>query len=134
MPDELSQRPLARKRAESAYNDVKNIILEKTPNFKSNYKSLVKKAPMWIKTQGLKEAMAFVFSKKDSGNVHYHFYEQMYNWLNSQGFITCDNAKDFMENILELEPAFYRAATEESLAYLTWVRRFAEGLVGEENE
>lgn len=110
-----------------------------------NYKSYVKKAPMWIKTNGIGAAYAFILSKKakekdgkPSGNeknpknAYDLLYEQTMAWLRSEGkeyLLGEKRDKDLVAALVELPSHEYRAVTVEVLAFLNWLRRFAEGLI-----
>ncbi|MBV6428521.1 MAG: hypothetical protein KIPDCIKN_03056 [Haliscomenobacter sp.] len=126
--------------------------------FKSkNYKSYVKKAPIWIKTNGLGAALAFILSKQESGskriqgieyqigdhqqhsqNAYGLLYLQISAWLKSETKRYLLNGKeqqDLVQTLTELKSHEYRAVTVEVLALLNWLRRFADGLIeGDDQE
>ncbi|MEM7374530.1 MAG: type III-B CRISPR module-associated protein Cmr5 [Bacteroidota bacterium] len=98
------------------------------------YASLAKRTPMLIKTNGLGAALAFIKAKRNasdkSRNEHRMLYEDLKSWLADQ---RCPlplppNTGDLVAYLIELDSPDYRAYTLETLAYLTWVRRFSEGL------
>lgn len=110
------------------------------------YKSLVKKVPMLIKTNGLGNTYAFLLSKKkekenDKNGVkvktpHEMVYQQTSDWLKKdpKGLISdrlkAEGNNDLVQILIDLEdPAIYRAVTVEVLAFFNWLRRFAEGLI-----
>jgi CRISPR-associated protein Cmr5 len=111
----------------------------------TNYKSYVKKAPMWIKTNGIGAAFAFILSKKakekdgkppgsekNPKNAYDLLYEQTMAWLRSEGkeyLLGEKRDKDLVAALVELPSHEYRAVTVEVLALLNWLRRFAEGLI-----
>ena len=121
-----------------------------------NYKSYVKKAPMWIKTNGIGAAYAFILSKrakekkkeKEKGNhrpgtkenpknAYDLLYEQTMAWLRSEGkeyLLGEKRDKDLVAALVELPSHEYRAVTVEVLAFLNWLRRFAEGLIEAEED
>lgn len=127
------------------------IVRFNNKHFKSgNYKSYVKKAPMWIKTNGIGAAMAFILSKKESSpkkngresylpgdqkhpqNAYGLLYEQIFAWLKSDSKVFLLRGKenqDLVKTLSELKSHEYRAVTVEVLALLNWLRRFAEGLI-----
>ncbi|PSJ75855.1 type III-B CRISPR module-associated protein Cmr5 [Sphingobacteriales bacterium UPWRP_1] len=102
--------------------------------YKKEYAQAAKKLPMMIKTNGLGAALAFLFSKqKVWGTVLNHIEA----WVNST-----DNLKthliyketegsNLVQKILHLDSNSYRIVTIEILAYLNWLRRFAEGIAKE---
>ncbi len=101
------------------------------------YKSYVKKLPMLIKTNGLGATYAFVLSKKDDtkskkGYAYKLIYDQTQEWLKSESkkfLLRGKEDKDFVKILTELKSYEYRAVTVEVLAFLNWLRRFAEGVI-----
>ncbi len=105
------------------------------------YKSYVKKMPMMIKVNGLGAAVAFAFSKgaKDGqpnkGTPWGLIYHQLAEWVSTEKQLVSLGQKFFANVLTELDSAQYRAVTNEVLALLSWMRRFAEGLIeGESDE
>ena len=105
------------------------------------YSSHVKKIPMLIKTNGLGPAFAFIFSKgkvdsnKDGDKAYNLIYVQTKEWIEKNPVITYDKeAEDsFMEYIVSLPSDKYKNLTVEIIAFLNWVRRFADGMEDDEN-
>ena len=104
------------------------------------YKSYVKKMPMMIKVNGLGAAVAFAFSKGAKNGLPEKstpwglIYHQLEEWLGEKGMIP-KGQQSFAHLLAELDSAQYRAVTNEVLALLSWMRRFAEGLIeGESDE
>lgn len=96
------------------------------------YKAYVRRAPMRIKTNGLGPTLAFMVSKiKDSeeGRVYRLIYKHLTEWLkeDNKGLITIEG--DLAQAVISLESPEYRAVTLELLAFLNWLRRFADGLI-----
>jgi CRISPR-associated protein Cmr5 len=100
-----------------------------------NYKSIVNKLPARILNNGLGVAIAFHFSKskkKDGAETVYGYVcNQLREWLSVQGYVEGETFSKFARNVVALSPADSRAATNESLALLTWLRRFTDGLSAE---
>ena len=110
-----------------------------------NYKSYVKRLPELIKTNGLGAALAFVFSKRQKDpkkpkNAYDLIYRQIGEWLSKEDnkhlWSGCNSNNELIEKIISCNSSSYRALTIEVLAFLNWLRRFAEGLIeeGESNE
>jgi CRISPR-associated protein Cmr5 len=99
---------------------------------KSEYKSYVKRIPMLIKTNGLGATFAFMFSK---GGTYNEIGTHIIKWLRSEGQITVklDPAvkefKDLAGFSITLNSSQYRLLTSEVMAFLGWLRRFADGLI-----
>lgn len=106
------------------------------------YKSYVKKMPMLIKTNGLGAAIAFAFAKGNKGgkpdlqNPWGLLYQQIEDWLREDEKRLIDVEPGRLAKQLTLETsATYRAVTVEVIALLSWIKRFAEGLIeGEADE
>ncbi|HLP92880.1 MAG TPA: type III-B CRISPR module-associated protein Cmr5 [Saprospiraceae bacterium] len=101
------------------------------------YKSYAKSLPMMIKTSGLGATLAFIRSKKTNKNGKNTAYGQIYDDLTayfsqehkSYMIYGDGTAKgELMEKIIDLDSYRYRMATVEVLAFMLWLRRFAEGL------
>ena len=101
------------------------------------YKSYTRKIPMMIKTNGLGSALAFVKSKQKK-EAYKKIYDQLSEWLMQECITTAFlfNRKDaeLVEEVIKLPSHEYRAVTMETLALMTWLRRFAEGLIQGEAE
>ena len=99
------------------------------------YKSYVKKIPMLIKTNGLGATLAFIKAKSkpnsDEGKVYELIYKHITAWLKSdeKGLLNIKDDDDLVKVIISLDSAEYRAVTNEVLAFLNWLRRFADGLI-----
>ncbi|WP_422448333.1 type III-B CRISPR module-associated protein Cmr5 [Thermoanaerobacterium sp. DL9XJH110] len=103
---------------------------------RKEYKQYVKKMPMLIKTNGLGAALAFVKSKasdklSESGYAYKLIYDQITEWLrrDEKKIIDLAGNIDLVAAVISLDSPQYRAVTIEVLAFLNWLRRFAEGLI-----
>ena len=130
-------------------HDAKRYNLKENKYFKTSkyYKSYVKKVPTLIQVNGLAGTFAFIFSKmtkkkdnKEKGTKQNPYgdwdliYFQTWEWLN-QNYKVNDKDKELVEWIIEQNPKLYKAITIEVLAFFSWLKRFAEGMIeGEENE
>jgi len=137
MAEETKIQGVESGRAKFAWECVKK-SLEDTQLKKKEYKSYVKKIPEYIKTNGLGATFAFMFSKKDT---YSYIGEQITEWLKkcSIKLVPLEENVSFeilVEKVISLDSPTYRALTIEVLAFLNWLRRFAEGLIeeGEGNE
>ncbi len=101
------------------------------------YKSYVKKMPMLIKTNGLGSAVAFAFAKgskdgiakKDNawGLLYIHLETYLKDKSPSKLFTVENN--QLAKKMTEIDSFTYRATTIDVLAFLGWLRRFADGLI-----
>ncbi len=138
MPD-IKRNAIERGRADYAYkcvDEVKNMPKNK------EYKAYAKKLPMMIKTNGLGATLAFCKSKSSNerdkaGYAYKKLYEHITEWLKNDDkqLIALSANDDLVEKVISSYSQMYRAVTVEVLAFLNWLRRFAEGLIeGEADE
>lgn len=104
-------------------------------DWRKSYGSLARKVPMLVLTNGLGQALAFLRSKgkDDQANEHNVLFRHVSAWTLSQ---VAPNAKDgdLLQWLLTNDSAAYRRATTEALAYLVWLKRFAEAELPTEEE
>ncbi len=140
MAEEIKIQGIESGRAKFAWECVNEAVQHwKDENDKKKlkeYRSYVKKIPEYIKTNGLGATFAFMFSKKDT---YSYIGEQITKWLKvcPVNFISLEEDADFktlVEKVVSLDSSTYRALTIEVLAFLNWLRRFAEGLIEEEEK
>ena len=100
------------------------------------YLSNVRKMPMQIKTNGLGAALAFAFAKGCANGVPNEkkpwglIYTHIEAWLEKDDKKLIRFRKNGLaEQLTKEDSATYRAVTIEVLAFLTWLKRFAEGLI-----
>jgi len=112
------------------------------------YKSYVKKLPSMIISNGLGQTIAFVFSKRkkekdnkkpgteqNPKNAYDLIYKQLTDYLKSESTARINMSQDkneLIEWVISLSSTEYRYVTEEILAFLKWLKRFAEGMIEEE--
>ncbi len=122
-------------RAEFAYSCVLEAC-EKSNKLKKDYRSYARKIPQMIFTNGLGQAMAFVGSKKKTGDAYDLIYRQISSYMESPyvSGIRKPSNEDLTRWVVSLDSYQYRYVEEEILAFLNWLRRFAEGLIEEGEE
>jgi len=106
--------------------DVKN-----DDKVREKYKKLVRSAPADLQTNGLGQAISFWRAKTKEGNEHDLLYGHLSAWLmEKKPKLKKDKAPkvELHEWIVQssLSTAQYMRATREALAYLVWLKRFAE--------
>lgn len=107
---------IEQKRAQKAYDLVEAVDKK---NIKE-YKSAADKFPAMIVNCGPLQALSFYESKKQLQPVFNDLKEwfcKHYGW---------DATTDFLGKIMKLEVFEYREKTQEALAFLTWLKRFAD--------
>lgn len=124
------QKTLDQERAKSAWENVSAVKARQNEKFEKKYSSLVRKAPMYILTNGLGQTLAFLKAKgkgeknnEHEVNEHEVLYQHLSRWVGAQ--IGIQNTS-LLEWLLTQDSATYRRATTETLAYLNWLKRFAE--------
>lgn len=94
--------------------------------FKEAYGSLARKTPALIMTAGLGQALAFLRAKgkQDKWNENNVLFDQLSRWVLQ--WVPNEGAKDLLDLVIRHGSETYRQATTETLAYLGWLKRFAE--------
>jgi CRISPR-associated protein Cmr5 len=119
------------RRAAKAWQDVEQA--QKTLKQKQgDYKSLVRSIVADILNHGLGQVLAFLRAKgyengkpKKNDDPHAMLYQHLNDWVCSE--MGWDNT-DLLRKLTEggATTAHYRRATVEAMAYLEWLKRFAE--------
>lgn len=96
---------------------------------KGNYEAHVRKMPMYILNNGLTNALAFAYSKKQKEDGWQEMYKQLTQWFRTdepQQIIRAklSNGEDLMKVVAELDDQTLRLVTAEAIALLIWLRRF----------
>jgi len=123
---------LEKGRAEFAYNCVKEALGKLDDKKRKEYRSYTRKIPQMILTNGLGQTLAFIYSKKDKGNAYDLIYKQLTDYLKSDSTTRInipETATELVEWVISLPSSEYRYVTEEILAFLRWLKRFAEGMI-----
>jgi CRISPR-associated protein Cmr5 len=102
-------------------------VKEKGKDFGDKYRSLAQKMPAYILTNGLGQALAFLKSK--SSGEHDFLYEHLSNWVRPQ--VDSSSNQPLLQWVMDHDSNAYRRATTETLAFLTWLKRFAEAELGD---
>lgn len=128
---------LEQKRAKNAWDAVKRM---KNGSFsdtdRKDYGSAVKKLSMRILTSGLGQALAFLNAKKGDKKGLNQAFSDVSDWITKGRKIPAKMPDNLLDSIVHGDSNFLRRATDESLAYLQWLTRFAEAedLTDHENE
>lgn len=149
MSNELStMRKLERGRAEFAYDCVRQAIEEvfkgeDEKERRKEYRSYARKIPTMILTNGLGQALAFLKAKagtdeeeneaeKGKSRVYRLLYEQITKYMKSETTLRISmppEREDLLGWVISCDSVEYRYITQEILAFLTWLSRFAEGMI-----
>lgn len=91
------------------------------------------KLPVRIMASGLGQALAFLNAKRTKKPGLQLLLDDLSDWVLSRAVAvnmldTMPDGPNLLKAITESDTRFMRWATEETLAYLEWINRFAEGL------
>lgn len=125
------QRSLEQQRAAAAWQCVQS---DKGKSWSRDYSQLAKSAPSMVQVNGLGQTLAFLRSKRKKGDYqHARLAADVSRWVSKQ--LLGNEQDDLIPWITgQASSAEYRRATAEALAFLTWLRRFAEAELDEEGE
>ncbi len=91
------------------------------------YAGEARKLPARIMTSGLGLAVAFILAKaKEKKPNLKQLHEDLTRWIVEKRKIPAAVPKSLCESITKGDADFLRRATDEALAYLVWLNRFAE--------
>ncbi|MDW8223550.1 MAG: type III-B CRISPR module-associated protein Cmr5 [Gemmatales bacterium] len=122
-----SAQTLEQRRALHAWQVIQNIkkkvpMRDKQDEESSKFGVQVKKLPTRILSAGLGPALAFLKAKKYAPEL----LDALTDWIKIQIPPRPQEPDDLLERIVHGDSNFLRRATDEVLAYLMWLTRFAE--------
>lgn len=120
---------------EKKLSDSEMKVIENWLKLLDNYKSYVRKIPQMILSNGLGQTLAFIKAKTERGNAYDLIYTQLTEYMksNTTARITMPlNENDLVQWVISSNSSDYRYITQELLAFLNWLKRFAEGMIEEE--
>lgn len=129
---------LEQMRSKRAWKDVSDRAATLGPDFKK-YKITAKGAPMMIMNSGLMATLAFYQSRGEKDKVACQaFVLDIMRWLAEQKILAGiapasgtpprDPFAQVMGTLLNAPSVIYQQATTETLAYLRWLRQFADAV------
>ena len=131
------QRTLEQNRAQAAWDAVQAV---KGKDYEKEYRQLARSAPAEIQTNGLGQVLSFWRAKGSKGgrprdggdNAHWKLQEHVSKWV--MGQLQTRHPTDLMGWIMDEKTTSdqYRQATAEAMAFLMWLKRFAEAELGGE--
>ena len=126
-------------RAMSAYEAVEE-AKQYSDDIPSKYRSYVERLPAMIQVNGLGQAIAFYYKKKekdekkeaDKGKDQIAYslvYRHIDEWLKKKmpNHFDCD--QELIKSIISLEVEEYRMVTMEVQAFLSWLCKFVGGMI-----
>lgn len=138
MQNQTEIKKLEQGRAEFAYKCVKEGVekFKSDTNRQKEYRSYSSRIPTMILTNGLGQTLAFVNAKAESGNAYELLYKQITDYFKSEHIARIKMPSDkneLIEWVVSCNSKEYRFITQELLAFLNWLKRFAEGIIEGEN-
>lgn len=108
--------------------------VESNERGRKRYGTLARKLPGMIQTSGLGQTLAFLFSKGsgEPNKPEHLLFTQLAGHLREN--FSQFPAANPMQLVIDLSPTDYRSATREAFAVAEWLKRFAEGRLGTEDE
>lgn len=121
------QRSLEQERAKRAWEFVTKA---KGQNYAGKYGQLARSAPADIQANGLGQTLAFWKAK---GEAHHQaLFNDVSQWVKAQLNFSDGDLLGWVVNTADTDG--YRRATAEAIAFLTWLKRFAEAELPKEGE
>ena len=140
-----TRQTLDQRRANHAWDKItslqvisKQVIPKKEPRKydedAKEYAREARKLPARIMAAGLGQALAFIMAKAKKKPKLKQLHDDLTDWVITRRSIPAEKPDSLMQSIIEGDSDFLRRATDEVLAYLVWLNRFAEaeGLTEEE--
>lgn len=132
-----AQRTLEQDRAAAAWARVKQ-IRDSRAGYAKEYGQLAKSVPADIQANGLGQTLAFLRAKgskdgkpKDDGNsAPWKLQEHISDWVMARMVREHDNGLLGWITAEGTSTSDYRRATAEAIAFLIWLKRFAEAELG----
>jgi len=105
-------------------------------SFKKEYRSIVMKLPTLIITNGLGQTLAFLKSKSkgDKNKPEEKVYQDIDGWLSKSKNIHWNAKGELIERVIALPNDKFRQVTVETLAFLSWMKRFADAVLPKEED
>jgi CRISPR-associated protein Cmr5 len=115
------QQTLQQERALHAWQQIETVN-----GSDKEYGSLVRGLPAMIQHDGLAPTLAFLKAKKK--DHHLRVYNQLSAWFtpSENHHPPIEIKGDLLEYLIKNNSTSYRQITTEALAYLSWLKRFAE--------
>ena len=120
------QRSLEQERAKRAWECV---TAAKSQNYAGKYGQLARSAPADIQANGLGQTLAFWNAK---GEAHHEALDDVSQWVKEQLNFSDGNLLEWVINTADTDG--YRRGTAEAIAFLIWLKRFAEAELPKEGD
>ncbi len=124
----MQERNLEHERAAYAYDCIQG-IKKNHPDIEGKYRSAVLSSGALIQKAGLMQTLAFYLSKK---NHYEELADHILCWI--KGHNRKGEAKLLFEQLLNVDDDAIIEKTMEAMALITWLKRFAEGVLKKEGD
>ncbi len=127
--DASAAQTLDQRRAAHAWNAIQQLKANCKELQRQEYAGEAKKLPIRIMTSGLGQALAFLLAKardKDKKPNLRRLHEDLTGWALGHRGLRGRDKQSLMQSVIQGDSDFLRLATDEVLAYLQWLNRFAE--------
>ena len=125
------QRTLGQQRAEGAWKDVVK-VRDQGQAYAREYGQLARSAPADVQANGLGQTLALwrAKGKGRENSANWQLHEHVSAWVMRQ--MKVDDRDGLLAWIMAqgTSTSDYRRATAEAIAFLTWLKRFAEAELG----
>jgi CRISPR-associated protein Cmr5 len=126
-------RTLEQQRAAAAWNCVRTVKDQGFEGFEKEYSALARGAPADIQRNGLGQTLAFWRAKGKGSRANAQLFTHVSEWVVGQLRITGhDHLLTWVMQSATTEQ--YRHATVEAMAFLAWLKRFAEAELKSETD
>ncbi len=117
----MPEKTMEQRRARAAWDAVDGVVGR---DWRREYYTLAAGAPADVQTNGLGQTLAFWFAKSGKEPSHQRLLQHVSAWVLGQ--MGAPAGADPLQWIGQITSDEYRRATMEALAYLVWIKRFAE--------
>jgi CRISPR-associated protein Cmr5 len=125
-------KEIDRDRAAFAWDKICHTKKNQSDNFHKKYGSLARKMPTLIQVNGLAQTLAFLKDKAKENDHQNLMVKNLSEWICNR--FNLGTGDLLSEHILKMDSQHYRLITNESLAFLQWLKRFAEAELGTEED
>lgn len=91
------------------------------------YKAAASSFPAMIRMNGLGQALAFIRTRK--GKEYRRVYDHVSTWLGAGQAGVLATAADALSELVARDARTYRQAEAETIAFMVWIKRYAEAAV-----
>ncbi len=120
---------LDQQRAKHAWEAIQRVCAWKESTKRKDYAGQAKKLPIRLMTSGLGQALAFILAKadkKEKPDPCRQLHKDLSDWTLTHRKLPGKHPDSLLKSVCYGDAVFLRRATDEVLAYLEWLNRFAE--------